>query len=474
MLNPDVSSATVTKSPTIDIIQALQTNTLQAYIECLVEKLGIPAISLAIWHKGQCYQAAAGVLNVETGVEATTDSVFQVGSITKVFTASMMMQLVEAGGVALDMPVKHYLRDFRVIDPEVTEKVTVRQLLNHTNGLAGDFLPDDAVTGGNPIARYLDRCYLLPQVHPLGTHHSYSNAAYSIAGRLIEVVSGLSWFDAMDTQIIQPLGLSHTFVNPLNALRFRTAMGHFPDLDNTPPWKLAPACYLPLGLAPAGSTLSMTATDLITFARAHLNKGAVSALSKTWLSADAIQHMQAPSITLPAHSPQCVTDWGLGWFLINAGATPVIGHDGGTFGQSAMLRLVPEQDLAIALQTNGSKPAILSPLCADLLVGLAGIHLAPPEANGELVNPEQVAGVYESFDSVIEVRLVDRELVATLTDKIQLGPAKTLILKSLTPDAFAAYDEQGRQSSTAVFIDRDQQGVPIYLAWSFRLHRRVH
>ena len=163
---------------------------LQHYVDGLVEHYAIPALSLAIWHNKTLHRAAAGVLNSETGVEATTDSVFQSGSVTKVFTATLILQLVDAGRVALDKPVKHYLRDFQVADPQVTETVTVRQLLNHTNGLAGDFIVDDPVTGGNPIARYVDRCCLLPQVHPLGKYHSYSNAAYSIAGRLIEVVMG--------------------------------------------------------------------------------------------------------------------------------------------------------------------------------------------------------------------------------------------------------------------------------------------
>ena len=112
-------------------------------------KYQVPAISLAVWHKGQLHQAACGILNLEAGVEATIDSVFQIGSITKVMTTCLVMQLVDEGRVDLDMPVKYYLRDFIIADPEASATITVRQLLNHTSGMAGDFFPDDQGHQGN-------------------------------------------------------------------------------------------------------------------------------------------------------------------------------------------------------------------------------------------------------------------------------------------------------------------------------------
>ena len=95
-------------------------------------------------------------MNHETGVEAAADSVFQIGSITKVMTTCLVMQLVDEGKVDLDSPVKRYLRDFMIADAEASETTTVRQLLNHTSGMAGDFFPDDEGHEGNLIARYVD------------------------------------------------------------------------------------------------------------------------------------------------------------------------------------------------------------------------------------------------------------------------------------------------------------------------------
>ena len=156
---------------------------LQAYAEQAIAKHNIPAMSVAIWKDGELSQAAAGCLNLTTGVEATTDSIFQIGSITKVMTTCLVMQLVDEGRVNLDKPVVDYLRDFMIADAEATQTITVRQLLNHTNGIAGDYFPDDEGHQGNLIARFVDRCSFLPLMHPVGEMFSYSNAAFCVAGR---------------------------------------------------------------------------------------------------------------------------------------------------------------------------------------------------------------------------------------------------------------------------------------------------
>ncbi len=117
-------------------------------------------------------------------------------------TACLVMQLVDEGRVDLDCSVRDYLRDFQLADDSITQRLTVRQLLNHTSGIGGDFFPDDRGHQGNLIARYVDRCHLLPIVHPAGKMFSYSNSAYTVAGRLVEVVRGMSWYQAIEVAII--------------------------------------------------------------------------------------------------------------------------------------------------------------------------------------------------------------------------------------------------------------------------------
>ena len=460
-------------------VDVIQDQHLQAYVEAVIDQYKIPALSIAVWYQGQLYRSAAGVLNIETGVMATPDSLFQIGSITKVFTTTMIMQLVDAGNISLDAPVKQYLRDFQVGDPEVTANVTIRQLLNHSSGLAGDFIPDDPPTGGNPIARYVDRCCLLPQAHPLGEKHSYSNAAFTIAGRLIEVVMGMSWFDAVETQLIKPLGLSHSFVNPQDAPRFRSAMGHdlSSDTEKDKTWQLASSCYPPIGQAPAGTTLSMSATDLITFARAHLDGGR-AASDECWLSAELVKQMQQSNIILPTHSPMFTTDWGLGWFLIHDHSPDqllpaVVGHDGATRGQAAMLRLIPEQNFAFAVQINCLRSSVLTTVFNDLMDVFVNRYFKQVEPSGALIDPKKFTGTFDSFAEVIEITVESGDLMANVIDKALLSTAQKLILKPLDTMSFAVYSSTGNRHANFLFTDSDDQGRPVYLSSNFRLHRRV-
>ena len=227
---------------------------------------------MALWKDGQLHQAASGILNLDTGVEATTDSIFQIGSITKVFTASLVMRWVEMGRVDLDKPVQHYLRDFQLADAQAAATITVGQLLNHTNGIAGDYFPDDQHEPGPHIERLVLRCSQLPLVHPVGEGFSYSNIAFAVAGRLIEVVSGMSWHSAMEEWIFKPLGMDHAICRPDDIIRFRAALGHLAPAGQPEQVHTCSGKWLTLGQAPAGSTPTMTAADLITFGRAHLEQ----------------------------------------------------------------------------------------------------------------------------------------------------------------------------------------------------------
>ena len=169
--------------------------------------------------------AASGVLNLATDVEATVDSLFQIGSITKVWTATLVMQLVDEGQIELDAPVRRYLPGFKVADEAVSEAVTIRHLLTHTSGIDGDHFADTG-RGDDYLERYVETCAELPQVHPLGGTMSYCNTGYTILGRVLEVVADTVWDELLRRRLVEPLGLTHTVTLPEDVLRFRAAIGH--------------------------------------------------------------------------------------------------------------------------------------------------------------------------------------------------------------------------------------------------------
>ncbi len=449
-------------------------NDFQSYAEGVIREYGIPAISLAVWKENRLHQAAAGLLNRDTGVTATTDSIFQIGSITKLMTASLVMQLADEGKVDLDKPVKSYLRDFQIADPEATDTITVRQLLNHTSGMAGDYFPDDLNDQGNLIARYIDRCNLLPLVHPVGAMFSYSNSAYAVAGRLVEVLRGISWYQAMRDYIFRPLGMNHAIADPRDMIRYRSATGHVKKGGDE--WMLADPSYLTLGLAPVGSTPMMSASDLILFARAHMDKE-VNQSDENWLSPASVAAMQRPQTQKPGISQVKDNFMGLGWMIekLRHGPT-VIRHAGGTLGFLSNLLIIPAQNTAIAILVNGYKRESHAAITKALMAEIAGFDIGEPDPVAALLTTDDLRsyiGTYDSLDRLIEISLDGQSLKAHVVFKIDPLPPAELTLIPLGKEMFAVHTVEGERSENLCFLRDRQSGSPSFLFMANRLNRRV-
>lgn len=175
----------------------------QARLDALRAKHHVPGASLALLVDGTVHELASGVLHRGTGVEATTDTVFQMGSIAKVYTATLVMQLAESGELDLDAPVVDVLPEFSVADPEATGAITTRQLLSHTGGLTCDFTHDSG-RGDDCLAKYVEAAKGVALDCPPGTAISYSSVGYNVLGRIIEVVTGKVWDQALKDLLLTP------------------------------------------------------------------------------------------------------------------------------------------------------------------------------------------------------------------------------------------------------------------------------
>ena len=137
-----------------------------ARVSELLAEYGVPSAVVGVLRDGKITECAVGVKDVTTGEPATTDTVYQCGSMTKTWTALAFTRMVGEGKVGLDEPVRTYLPGFRVADPETTAAVTPRHLLNHTNGIEEDF--GDPGEGDDVYERMVENIADATQVFPLG------------------------------------------------------------------------------------------------------------------------------------------------------------------------------------------------------------------------------------------------------------------------------------------------------------------
>ncbi|MDT7572959.1 MAG: hypothetical protein QOE05_3133 [Actinomycetota bacterium] len=375
---------------------------LRARLAELVAQHDVPGAVVGVWHRGDVVTAAAGVLNRRTGVPVTEDSVFQIGSITKVWTATLVMQLVDEGLVDLDCPVQHYVPEFTCADPDAARVITVRQLLCHTSGVDGDFF-EDFGRGDECLDRYVRGMSGLPLVAPPGAVSSYCNAGYVVLGRLVERLRDLTFDDAVRRHLTEPLGLEHTVTLPEDALVQRAAVGHVPS----PGGAAQPAATwsLPRALGPAG-LITCSVGDLLSFAAMHLDEGH-GPQGREVLAAWAVNEMQRRQAVKP-DAPRGTVGGGLGWVLSDWG-TGVAGHDGGTIGQYASLRIVPEHRFACAVLTNGGGGLRLAAALLDEVCRVA-VDIGPPPPTPGLADGLDLAplvGTYARTGARVEVTLDD-------------------------------------------------------------------
>jgi CubicO group peptidase (beta-lactamase class C family) len=175
-----------------------------------MSRCSIPGVSIGVYQNGQEHSAGFGVTSLENPLPVTPSTLFQVGSITKTFTTTALMRLVEMGCLSLDNPVRLYLPSLRLSDENVAARVTLRHLLTHTAGWLGDYF-NDFGSGEDALARMVASLVDLPQLTPLGEIWSYNNAAFNVAGRLVEVASGKPYETALKELVLEPLGLQNSY-----------------------------------------------------------------------------------------------------------------------------------------------------------------------------------------------------------------------------------------------------------------------
>jgi CubicO group peptidase (beta-lactamase class C family) len=365
---------------------------------------GVPGAACGVLLDGEVEVAANGVANLGTGVETTPDTLFQIGSITKLYTTTLVMQAHNAGVLALDEPVRAQLQEFSVADPGATLEITPRHLLTHTSGIAGDHLHD---TGANQDAlmRYVATLAALGQVHAPDEAYSFCNTGFGVLGRLIEVTTGENFDQALRHRLLRPLGVSSTLTMPRHLLLRRVAAGHIQapggEARRQGRWTLTRSN------GPMGGIVC-TAADLLAFARMHLESGAAVDGNEV-LPPAAVELMTEPHVDTPVPGEQQA----LGWSCRAWGDAVVLGQDADTFGQRAFLRVIPSARCALVVMTN-SPPGealahdVLRSLAADLLDLPADEPCPLPDAPpGAAAGLDRYTGTYGRLHQRVTIEEAD-------------------------------------------------------------------
>jgi CubicO group peptidase (beta-lactamase class C family) len=276
-------------------------------------------------------------------------SLFRIGSTSKLFTWTAVMQLVEQGKLNLDTDVNKYL-DFKIPDT-YPQPITLRHIMTHTPGFeedGRDLIIEDS-TKLIPLGRWL-ATHIPGRVRPPGTYASYSNYATALAGYIVQRVSGESYDDYIEHHILTPLGMTETSTRQPLPARLKG------DMSQGYVWQggfYQPQKYEIVDASPAGS-IAASATDMAKFMIAHLNDGALN--GQRILADSTAKRMHARAF---GHDPR-IPGFALGFYEKSSHGLRIIGHGGDTKYFHTDLALIPEEKLGVFVSYNTASGGELS------------------------------------------------------------------------------------------------------------------
>jgi len=321
---------------------------LDSLVRDAMERYRVPGVAIGMLRADELDVAAFGVTSVEHPLPVDGDTLFQIASVTKTMTATVIMRLIERGALDLDAPVRRYIPAFRLRDAAAQERATVRHLVTHTGGWLGDCFADFG-NGDDALERYVAAMAELEQITPLGEIWHYSNSSFALLGRLIEVVTGKTYEAATRELLFVPLGMTRSCFSAGEAITHRVAVGHV-IVDEKPtvarPWAF------PRAATPVGGIVS-TANDLMRYARFHLGDGRAPDGARL-LSRESLDLMRTP--LADADLDRKV---GVSWFIRSVGGVRLQYHGGVAIGQQGVLMLAPDRGEAITVQTNSARGGLL-------------------------------------------------------------------------------------------------------------------
>ncbi len=315
---------------------ALNSDTIDAYVEAQMNKHGLPGVALAIIQDQEIIYSK-GYGQADSDRALTPQTPMYIGSVSKSFTALAIMQLAEAGKIDLDAPVRTYIPWFQIADEAASQTLTMRHFLHHASGLSeatyNHSLPDEASI--EDVVRSMSDMTLTA---PVGQQTMYFNLNYAVLALIVEKVSGQPYADYVQAHIFEPLGMRHSYTNPVDAQADGLAQGYGRFFGVALP-RPQPHREYELG----DGYLISTAEDMARFALVMSNKGEYN--GARILSAQGIRAMFTPR-------PQQGFAYGMGWFVEDVNKIPRLQHGGANETFKTYVDLYPTKHTGIVLMIN--------------------------------------------------------------------------------------------------------------------------
>ena len=396
---------------------------LDKKLEKMCKKSKIVGANVALFSsKGIIYNYNYGFANKEKGIKSHNDSLYMIGSNTKVLTALGILKLQEEGKLSLGDDIRKHIPEFQVKSHFEYDKITIENLLMHRSGLVSDLfhLILDRTRDYHEVIEELKETYLTAEP---GKMFSYSNVGYTVLGIIIERVSGMSYTEYMQKEIARPMGIQVYFLSN--------------EADRNPYASKVSLCYDKKGkavddmlstLLPAGSNTYMSINDFIKFGQLFLNK------DNGLLKRETLEFMETLNLEDPIDKEVYNVGYGLIHKQYDLGEKvgKVLGHGGNTTCHHSIFNYIPSLDVGVVVMTNSQRGIGLSAMAGmTVLVEYLknkGITIEEASIQYQHVNceNEHFSGRYATGLGVMDIRLNQKNELVTKVSKIpiQLCPCK--------------------------------------------------
>ena len=392
---------------------------IEKQVEEKRKELAIPGVALAIVKDDKViFQKGFGLRDVERNLPVTAETIFAIGSSTKSFTAMAAVISQDEGKLSLDDSPKKHLSYFRLQDPEAEARITVRDLLYHSSGLAlGDLVTSMGVLNRVEVIKVAG---LAKPTAKFREKFQYQNVMYSAAGEVVAKANGTTWEKFIEERIFKPLGMKSSYTSLKQMLRATNhATGY--RVDNKVATKVVLDREGLVNIAQAGAITS-NVVDLFQWIRLMLGRGVLN--GKRWVSESGFAEIVKSHIKVDDDFGQYVpgagfgAGYGLGWFLTDRNGHLSIAHPGGLNGFAALVLLVPDQNLGIVVLTNASSNATLrmvNDVVLDNIVGkpqTTAVNTGSAASQSEPINNVANAGAVASAKVDIAVDELMSKVIA--------------------------------------------------------------